>query len=402
MSSDSLDVGPEDPDGVVCFAGQDWWYHSRAHSDVQLMLRLAERHPVLLVNSIGMRMPAPGRSTQPVRRVARKLHSFTRGLQAPVPDLPNFHVLSPVTVPLGDARVRALNARSIRAQVQRAMRRVGISRPVMFVTLPNAWEVVEPIPRTSLVFNRADLHSSFDEVDTELIARFERELLGTADHVLYVSHTLLDAERDRAGDRAFFIDHGVDLERFRPDPASREPDDLAGIPRPRIGYFGGLEPQTVDFTLLERVADELPDAQLVLVGNATVPMGTLVARPNVHWLGMQPYEDVPRFGRGFDVAIMPWLQNAWIAACNPIKLKEYLALGLPIVSIDFAELERYHPLVTAVTDPDDFAPAVARVLGAGGPGSPEARRAAVEPDSWDSKAAVLEDLVGLGREAPRP
>ena len=384
-----------DPAGIVCFAGQDWWYHSRAHSEVQLMLRLAEHCPVLLVNSIGMRMPMPGRSTQPGRRIARKLHSFTRGLQAPVPDLPNFHVLSPVTVPLGDPRVRSLNASSIRAQVRRAMRRIGIARPVMFVTVPNAWEVVESMPHETLVFNRADLHSAFEEADAELIGGFERELLARADHVLYVSHALMADERALTGDRAFFLDHGVDLERFRLDPPGPEPATLAAIPHPRIGYFGGLEPQTVDFTLLERLARDLPDAQLVLVGNATVPMGALVARPNVHWLGMQPYEDVPRYGAGFDVAIMPWLQNSWIEACNPIKLKEYLALGLPTVSIDFPELERYHALVTAVTDRDDFSAAVGRVLATGGPASAQARREAVTQDSWDSKAEILADLVGL-------
>jgi glycosyltransferase involved in cell wall biosynthesis len=393
MSSDA--TGGEQPDGVVCFAAQDWWYHSRAHSEVQLMLRLAEKHPVLLVNSIGMRMPMPGRSTQPARRIGRALRSFTRGLQHPIEALPNFHVISPVTVPLGDARVRALNASSIRMQVRRAMRRVGISRPVMFVTVPNAWEVVEPMSRTTLVFNRADLHSAFEEVDAALIGGYERELLRHADHVLYVSHALMADERDLTGDRAFFLDHGVDLERFRPHPPGPEPESMAAIPHPRVGYFGGLEPQTVDFTLLERLARDLPDAQLVLVGNATVPMDGLSARPNVHWLGMQPYEDVPSYGAGFDVAIMPWLQNAWIEACNPIKLKEYLALGLPTVSIDFPELARYHSIVTAVTDPDSFSASVANVLATGGPSSPEERRAAVEQDSWDRKSEILADLVGL-------
>jgi len=276
------------------------------------------------------------------------------------------------------------------------MRRVGITHPVMFVTVPTAWDVVETMTYETLVFNRADRHSAFDEADTDLIRAHEDDLLRTADHVLYVSHSLMDEERDAVGDRAFFLDHGVDLERFRPDPPGGEPADLAAIPHPRIGYFGGLEPQTIDFGLLERVARDLPDAQLVLVGNATVPMDRLVALPNVHWLGMRAYEDIPRYGAGFDVAIMPWLQNDWIAASNPIKLKEYLALGLPTVSIDFPELERYHPLVTAVTDPDRFVAAVAEALHGGAVSTPSERRAAVEPDSWDSKADLLADLVGLG------
>ncbi len=391
------------PDGIVCFAAQDWWYHSRAHSEVQLMLRLAREHPVLLINSIGMRMPLPGRSTQAARRVGRKLRSFTRGLAVPVPGLPNFHVLSPVTVPLfGDARARAMNASSIRAQVRRAMRRVGIAHPVMFVTIPTAWDVVEPMGHEPLVFNRADRHSAFEEADANLIGGYENALLRNADHVLYVSHALMADDLKVVGERAFFLDHGVDLERFRPDAPGGEPTDLVSIPHPRIGYFGGLEPQTIDFRLLERVARELPDAQLVLVGDATVAMDGLVALPNVHWLGMRPYEDIPRYGAGFDVAIMPWRQNAWIAASNPIKLKEYLALGLPTVSIDFPELARYHSLVTAVTDPAQFVSAVAAALADGGPSTPFDRRAAVEQDSWDSKAYVLADLIGLRRAVAGP
>lgn len=382
------------PDGVVCFAAVDWWYHSRAHSEVQLMLRLAPRTPVLFVNSIGMRVPTPGKSTEPVRRIGRKLRSFARGLRRPVAGLPDFHVLSPVTVPLGSERARALNAASVRAQVRLAMRHLGIRRPVIVVTVPNAWDVVRPMDRTALVFNRSDLHSAFEEADTALIASLERELLTHADHVLYVSHALMADEQPLTGTRATFLDHGVDLDRFHPG-AAPEPPALASIARPRVGFFGGLEPQTVDFTLLDRLAADLPEAQIVLVGNATVAMDDLVARPNVHWLGMQPYEDVPRYGAGFDVAIMPWLRNAWIEACNPIKLKEYLALGLPTVSTEFAELERYRDVVRAVTDPADFSSAVRESLATGGPGSVASRRASVEHDSWDGKADLLARLVGL-------
>jgi glycosyltransferase involved in cell wall biosynthesis len=114
----------------------------------------------------------------------------------------------------------------------------------------------------------------------------------------------------------------------------------------------------------------------------------------VHWLGVRPYEEVPRYGAGFDVALMPWLRNPWIEASNPIKLKEYLALGLPVVSTDFPELARYRAVLTAVEDPDAFVDAVRAVLASGGPSTPEGRRAAVAHDSWDTRAEELEALLG--------
>ena len=74
--------------GYVCFSAQDWWYHNRAHSDFQLM-RGSRAPPVLVVNSIGMRMPLPGRSSQPLRRILRKLRSIAKLVRRPLPELPH-------------------------------------------------------------------------------------------------------------------------------------------------------------------------------------------------------------------------------------------------------------------------------------------------------------------------
>ena len=89
----------------------------------------------------------------------------------------------------------------------------------------------------------------------------------------------------------------------------------------------------------------------------------------MHWLGFRPYEEIPRYGAGFDVAIMPWRDNEWIRNCNPIKLKEYLALGLPVVSTDFPEVHRYASVVRIARSPEEFVQLVATTLDDGGPGN---------------------------------
>jgi glycosyltransferase involved in cell wall biosynthesis len=379
---------------LICFAGLDWWYHNRAHADFQLMLRAARTRKVLLVNAIGMRMPLPGRSSQPLRRIARKLRSMARFVRQPLPALPDFHVFTPVLFPLyGSAWGRDLNARLVRAQVRLAARMLGIERPNVLVTLPTAWDVVRGLPRRKLVFNRSDKSSEFAEADRASIAALEDRLLREADLVLYVSRSLLEEERDRVGARARFLDHGVDLDHFDPARISDEPEDLRAIPHPRVGFFGALRDHLVDFALLERLARELPHAHLVLVGDATSSMKRFEPLPNVHWLGFKPYEEVPRYGAGFDVAIMPWRDNEWIRSCNPIKLKEYLALGLPLVSIDFPEVRHYAPVVRIAADADAFVEAVRTSLVDGGPGSPALRREAVRGASWEARTQQLLRLV---------
>jgi glycosyltransferase involved in cell wall biosynthesis len=390
----SGDVSGADVDGYVCFSGQDWWYHNRAHSDFQLMLRVARERPVLLVNSIAMRMPLPGRSSQPLRRILRKARSMAKRLQRPVPDLPGFHVLTPVLLPLyGSAWGRALNARLVAWQVRHACRGIGLAAPVCVVTIPTAWDVVRHVPHRRLVYNRSDLHSAFTETDQEQIRGLERSLLTHADGVLYVSRSLMATELELTGQRAHFLDHGVDVDHFTRRPAAEEPVDLAAIPHPRVGFFGGLDSYLVDFDLLERLAREVPEAHLVLVGDADCSMDRFDELPNVHWLGYRPYEKIPRYGSGFDVALMPWLRNSWIEHANPIKLKEYLALGLRVVSTDFPEAHHYPDWIDVAAGPEEFVALVRKAL-ADPPDERDAerRRASVAGSTWDARTRQLRDI----------
>jgi GT2 family glycosyltransferase/glycosyltransferase involved in cell wall biosynthesis len=389
---------PDGAPGWVCFSAQDWWYHNQAHSDFQLLRRVARQRKVLLINSIGLRMPLPGRSTQVWRRIGRKARSVAKLMRRPLPDVPNFHVLTPLVLPFyGSPLLRRVNAVSIRTQVRLAARWLGITDPVMVVTIPTAWDVVRPMKRRTLVFNRSDRHSEFPEAEQETIRDLERSLLRNADHVLYVSRALLEDEREYTGDRAYFLDHGVDLSHFT---ATSTAPELAAIGRPRIGFFGGLDDYLVDFDLLERIAAEVSDAELVLIGDATCSMERFEKYPNVHWLGYRPYEQIPAYGSGFDVALMPWLDNDWIRLCNPIKMKEYLALGLAVVSTDFPELSQYPGLIRVATDPADFVAQVRQALADGGPASPGARRAAVLGASWEARAQQLLDVAEGRGPAP--
>jgi GT2 family glycosyltransferase/glycosyltransferase involved in cell wall biosynthesis len=374
--------------GWVCFSAQDWWYHNKAHSDFQLMRSVAEHRRVLVVNSIGMRMPSPGRSTHVLRRITRKLRSVAKLVRRPLPELPNFHVMSPLPLPFyGSPLLRRVNAALVRAQVRAVCAVLRLRVPVVVVTIPTAWDVVRPMRRHSLVFNRSDRHSDFPEADRATIEAMEHELLAHADRVVYVSQVLLDEERPRTGDRAHFLDHGVDVDHFT--RRAQLPADLTAVPGPRIGFFGALDDFVVDFDLLERIAVDLPEVSLVLVGDAGSPMDRFAGHANVHWLGFRPYETIPAYGSGFDVAIMPWQNNSWIHHSNPIKLKEYLALGLPVVSTDFAELAKYADRVRRASGHEEFIAALRATLELGALRPADELRRSVLGYSWRSRAAEL-------------
>ena len=379
------------PRDIICFCGQDWWYHNRAHSDFQLMTRAAKTRKVLLVNSIGMRMPTPGKSTLPFRRIWRKLKSMARHVRRPLPELPNYAVMTPLLFPFyGSPRARAFNAKSIRWQVMRQARKMGMVEPHIFVTVPTAWEVAKDMPHGSLVYNRSDKHSAFGEADNSLIVALEQALLQHSDAVLYSSRAFLQSERQSTGERAHFLDHGVDTRHFAPRPRTGALTKL-GIPRPIIGFFGGLDDYVIDFEVLERIAKERPQCSLVLIGDATLSMERLTRYPNVHHLGFKPYGEIPELGADFDVSIMPWLDNDWIRHCNPIKLKEYLSLGQEVVTTWFPEIEHWRDFVHVAKTGDEFLAQIDGVLA--GRKAPGARADLFAKTSWDDRTAELLALL---------
>jgi glycosyltransferase involved in cell wall biosynthesis len=400
MQGQFLETADQRFDGVLCFGGVDWWYHNRAHSDAQIMRQLATKLRVLFVNSLGMRMPLPGRSTQPGRRILRKLGSIARGLRKVDEQM---WVFTPIMLPPSrNRKIRAINARLIACQIRMALKMAGIRRCFTWVTVPTACDVLRFLPRTVTVFNRSDVFSEFPEVCGEFIRCAEAQLLQDSDLVLYVNRNLMAKDPGDEG-RKYYLGHGVDYEAFRQAGQNRSSihPGLAGIKRPIVGFFGAIDDYTIDLELLRFAAEALPDMSFVLIGLSTVDISRITALGNVHYLGFRAYAEIPRLGAAFDVAIMPWLQNEWIANCNPVKLKEYLALGLPIVTTPIPQAEEYAGLLTVAGTPEQFVEAI-RSCAAGDSEQARLRRQeAVKKDCWQNKAEQVLTLVRKLGYGPR-
>ncbi len=198
--------------------------------------------------------------------------------------------------------------------------------------------------------------------------------------------------------RYTLVTHGVDLETFiaAGDGAWPEPADIAALARKRVGFIGGIDAHTFDPPLFLAVAEALPDVQFAMIGSCSLPDGWC-ALPNVHFLGRKPYDEVARYMAAADALIMPWNRSDWIKACNPIKLKEYLAVGRPVVTTDFPALDGWRDLVHVAVEAPAFADALRRVLSTPHDASVARRRLATE--SWEAKAAeTLAALAAIGIE----
>ena len=378
---------------IICFCN-DW--DGDPLSKKHVMLGLARKNRILWVNSIGNRNPrVTGRD---LRLVVRKARDFAAGCRR-VAD--NIYVFSPLVIPLhGNALARRFNRWFLAATLRRVCRQLAFRNVITWTFFPTSGDVVGELGERMVVYHCVDEYSEFTGTDKAAVAGMEERLLAKADLVIASSQLLYERKR-RDNAATFLVTHGVDVEHFRRACRSDTvvPDDLAALPRPVIGFYG-LIADWVDLELFRFLAVSRPQWSFALIGRTQTDVGRLQGLPNVHLLGRKDYQLLPAYCKGFDVAVLPFVINDLTNAANPLKLREYLAAGLPVVASAIPEVEKLDGLVAIGRTPMEFLAQIEAVLRSGATGPQLERSRAVEGESWTSKIDHLSDLVA-SVEQPR-
>lgn len=346
---------------IVCLGGEDWWYHSHAHFDIQVMKSLSERISVLYVCSIGMRMPSIRRDKMFWFRIKRKLGSVSKVLQQVKP---HFYVYSPLPLPFYQNQWgRALNTMVLRIQLFAVYKRLGISTPLVWVNTPTAWPVLKNRPRRGLVYQRTDDYAAydFDNFNADYVRLVDDRLLRAADLVIHVSDEL-HHEASKITSRSLLLPQGVDERFFNFN--GLPPADLSTIARPIIGYVGGMDSHKFDTPLVAEVIRELPDCSFVFVGTPHPNVDELHDLPNVHFLGVKSHDEIPAYVHNFDVCMLPTAQTEWGLKCRPIKLMEYLAAAKPVVATPTPASAGFAENVYIAGNASSWVEAIRRILAA--------------------------------------
>jgi len=372
---------------IICFA-HDW--DGDPTSKTHIMRILAKRNRVLWVNSIGMRRPTATRAD--LGRMARKLRRSFGGCREVEP---NLYVIDPLAIPLPDSRLAAgVNAALLERSLRRAARRLGMERPILWSFMPNVGGLIGRLGERLVIYHCVDEYSAFTGVPAEALKRMEADLIRRA-HVVLTSSEKLCAERRSLNRETHFVSHGVDVDHFSKalDPATKIPEDLRELPRPVIGFFG-LIADWVDLEVFRALAEAHPESSIVLIGKVACDARRLQGLPNVHFLGRKPYADLPAYCRGFDVGIVPFRMNRLTMRANPLKLREYLAAGLPVVATPIPEVCRYEKLVRLAGSVEDFCAGVGEIL-RGRSDEADARRVdAMRAEGWGARVEQISTILG--------
>ncbi len=368
---------------MLCF-GHDW--SGDPLSKTHLMRLLARDNRILWINSIGYR--APTASARDFSRIVNKLKSFAE----PIREVePNIFVLNPLAIPAyGIPFMQRVNRELLKLQVWRAMDKFGFRRVVNWVFNPTAAVVAGTLSEDLVVYYCVDEFTAFSGISPQLVA-LEQSLIKKADLVIVSSDKLL-ATKSAHNPRTVLVRHGVAYDHFRKAlaPETEVPAEIKDLPKPVIGYFGLMAEDWIDIDLMVHVAKHFSQGSMVLLGKVTTDLSRLTSLPNVRLLGRKPFETLPAYSKGFDVAINPFPLNEVTLNSNPLKVREYLAAGLPVVSTRIPEVEVV-PGVRIADSKEAFAKLIEEELEKPGPRAE--RSALMRNESWEAKVDEVRSAV---------
>ena len=249
------------------------------------------------------------------------------GVQVVVPHLPE------------GLRSEVATTAVLKDMIRRLFLEQGIREYVFWYYTPMALSFTKHFSPIASIYDCMDELSAFKGAHSK-IADFEQELFKRADLVFTGGRSLYEAKRN-AHTAVHLFPSSIDVLHFgQARSITTDPPDQAGIPQPRLGFFGVID-ERFDIELLDAVAKKRPDWQFIMIGPVVkIHPDTLPKHANIHYLGAKKYEELPAYLAGWDVALLLFARNESTRFISPTKTPEYLAAGKPVISTSIRDVVR--------------------------------------------------------------
>jgi len=356
---------PASKDRPLIVFGEDWGAHPS--STQHIVNVLSQTRSVIWLNSIGLRKPKLTRHD--LGRLFNKVKSFiisqhtnnerantvnhkaieVNNTQSKFP----FIIINPLVIPCADSWFSLkLSKIILRWQLQLACKKLAVHDPIIWSSLPTSVDYLELFDKAPCVYYCGDDFNSLAGVDHQFVSQKEDLLVEKSRYIFTASEKMLDRF---PRDKAVNIPHGVNFSLFSKQ-VNKVPRDLPQG-KPIAGFYGSIS-AWLDQDLLVKTIRALPHWNFVFIGKVDCNVEKLQHFPNVYFLGIKLHNDLPKYIQNWNVAMLPFVNNKQIQMCNPLKLREYLASGTPIVTTDFNALNGYRKYLQIASEVNSFHQAI--------------------------------------------
>ncbi|MCL6098110.1 MAG: glycosyltransferase [Bacteroidetes bacterium] len=371
---------------IIIFS-DDW---GRLPSTLQHIAKeLLKENRIFWIGSLGLRKP--NLNLKDFKRAANKLvHVFSKKESSNGAEQKSPNQLHPFVIPFHNYKViRYFNKRSLKKKLFREIEIHKIVNPVLLTSSPLVSDIVGEIGESSSHYFCLDDYSKLEGTFKELVD-FERELLQKVDTSFSVSDLLVETRKPSNG-KSYFLPQGVDCEHFqkRIDQISAE---IANIPKPVVGFFG-LISEWINLQVIEKCVKTYPQYSFILIGKSLRNLDSLKQFKNFFYLDEIKYSILPNYASIFDLGLIPFEVNELTIAANPLKLLEYLSMGIPVLSSDLPEVRKFSDLVFVAKDDNEFVELIKRAIEDNLPNRNRKRIEKAREYSWASIAERISDII---------
>lgn len=365
--------------------GEDWGAHPT--STQHLIKRLMPDHDIVWVNSLGLRRPKI--NARDFKRACSKVTKMLRrkrGVPLPnalVEDGPEVIHPRAISWP-GNPLISLLNKRLLGKQVDDIIRSHEFEMPILWASMPSAIDAIDNYPDYKVVYYCGDDFRALSGVDHGPVGEMEERLAARADLIIVASEVL---QNRFPAEKTVLVEHGVDYDLFSEDaPRALDLPDSPLI----AGFYGSIH-DWLDLDIIAQAAQNCPEWDFVFIGDVHVDVSKLKALESVCFLGPKAHHELPQYSQHWQVSLLPFKDCEQIRACNPLKLKEYLCAGKPVVSTDFPALAPYRGNVDVMRNAegligilDDLKSTITTAR------NPDI---AMQFEAWDCKAKLVEHYL---------
>lgn len=384
----------------IFFATADWDtpYLTNKQHMAKEFARLG--HRILYIESVGIRRPKIMSGID----LKRIFFRFFRGVRGPkkVDANTNVWVLAPLVFPFGHGNkwIKLFNQSVMKWQMNCFLKQYGFSSPFIWTYHPYILDAIKNLGiRNKLIYHCVDDLSSVPGVDKVSFNLEERRLLKKTDVVFVTSKHLMKKCLQHNKDTYYFA-NVVDFKHFSPNKKNVGiPKDLKKISEPRIVIAGALSEFKIDFKMLNQIISDNPQYSFVFIGNEIEGQSNKILKKisefdNAYFLGFKKYKELPNYLQNMQIAFMPIKKNCYTRSMSPMKLNEYIASGLSVISTNLNFLEEYklNKEIVLIKNYDDFSQISSKLI-KNGKISISRARAIIGENTWQQRADKMLKII---------
>jgi glycosyltransferase involved in cell wall biosynthesis len=332
---------------IICFGASTWDYPGFQQTSMKY---LSENNRILYVLPIGTRKIVLSFET-----IKKCIEKAKRMMFNEIVEEKNVTFLNPKLLPfIYNPLIENINKKIIGSQILSRVKDMKLNDYILWIGTPTAFFMLDVLDPKFIIYNPVDRFSEFPFVNRTKIKQYERIIAEKSDIILCTSEAIGE-DLAPYNQRSRVLHHWVDTSHFEKGLQSEWiPEDIAKIEPPILGYYGTTASGRLDIDLLRSIAIRYPKANVVVIGSRPEGTAKLNSLSNVHFLGRKKFDVIPFYLKRFTVCLIPFLVNDLTRAIDPIKLREYLSMGKPVVSVDLPEIRKLAHLMFIAKDREDF------------------------------------------------